>query len=73
MQLGSLPEIVVITGPLGVDGFLKNPAPESNSDAAFVPTVLDALRQWQFSPVKLNGSPQECQVTVTATFEPGKN
>lgn len=62
---------VVINATLGLDGFLTDFQPEVGPDTAFVQSVLDALRQWQFSPVRLNGSPQECQVTVTARFVAG--
>ena len=59
---------VVVKAVLGVDGRLKDVEPESGPDAAFVTAVLDAVRQWEFTSVRLNGVPLECQVTVTVSF-----
>lgn len=59
---------VVVKATLGVDGRLKNFEPEAGPDKAFVSAVLDAVRQWEFTSVRLNGVPQECQVTVTVNF-----
>jgi len=59
---------VVVRATLRTDGFLGDFRPEGGVDAAFVEAVLGAIRQWQFTPVKLNGVPQECQVTVTVKF-----
>ena len=59
---------VVVKATLGVDGFLKDFQPDGGPDRAFVEAVLEAVRQWQFTPVRLNGDPQECQVTVTVKF-----
>ena len=59
---------VVVKAVLGVDGRLKDVEPESGPDAAFVTAVLDAVRQWEFTSVRLNGVPLECQVTVTVNF-----
>jgi len=33
-----------------------------------VPTALDAVRQWRYSPYILNGDPVEVQTTVTVNF-----
>ena len=59
---------VVVKAVLGVDGRLGRFEPEAGPDQAFVSAVLDAVRQWEFTPVRLNGVPQECQVTVTVRF-----
>jgi beta-lactamase regulating signal transducer with metallopeptidase domain len=59
---------VVVRATLRTDGFLGDFRPEGGVDAAFVEAVLGAIRQWEFTPVKLNGVPQECQVTVTIKF-----
>ena len=64
---------VVAKATLGLDGLLRDFEPEVGPDTAFVQAVLDALRQWQFSTVRLNGSPQECQVTVKAQFATGRD
>ena len=59
---------VVVKAILGVDGRLKDLEPEAGPDKQFVDAVLEAVRQWEFTPVRLNGAPQECQVTVTVRF-----
>ena len=59
---------VVVRATLRTDGLLGDFQPEGGPDAAFVEAVLGAIRQWKFTPVKLNGVPQECQVTVTVKF-----
>jgi len=59
---------VVVRATLRTDGFLGDFRPEGGTDAAFVEAVLVAIRQWEFTPVKLNGVPQDCQVTVTIKF-----
>jgi len=62
---------VVVEARLGTDGFLKDMRVNDGADPAFAEATLEALRQWQFSPVRLNGIPQECRVTVTAEFHAG--
>ncbi len=59
---------VVVKATLGTDGFLKDFLPETGPDKAFGESVVEAARQWQFTPARLNGVPQECQVTITAKF-----
>jgi len=59
---------VVVKATLRTDGLLGDVTPEAGPDPAFVEAVLGAIRQWRFTPVKLNGVPQECQVTVTVKF-----
>jgi beta-lactamase regulating signal transducer with metallopeptidase domain len=59
---------VVVKATLRTDGFLGDFRPEAGPDSGFVEAVIDAVHRWQFTPVKLNGVPQECQVTVTVKF-----
>jgi TonB family protein len=62
---------VVVKATLRTDGLLGGFQPEAGPDPAFVEAVLGAIRQWKFTPAKLNGVPQECQVTVTVNFVAG--
>ena len=62
---------VVVKATLRTDGLLGGFQPEAGPDPAFVEAVLGAIRQWKFTPAKLNGVPQECQVTVTVKFVAG--
>jgi TonB family protein len=59
---------VIVNATLRTDGLLGDFRPEAGTDPAFVEAALGAIRQWRFTPVKLNGVPQECQVTVTVKF-----
>jgi TonB family protein len=59
---------VVVKATLRTDGLLGGFQPEAGPDPAFVEAVVGAIRQWKFTPAKLNGVPQECQVTVTVKF-----
>jgi TonB family protein len=62
---------VVVEARLGTDGFLKDLRATDGADPDFAASTLDAMRQWQFSPVRLNGIPQECRIVVTAQFHAG--
>ena len=62
---------VVVEARLGTDGFLKDLRVNDGAAPAFAASTLEAVRQWQFSPVRLNGIPQECRVVVTAEFHAG--
>ena len=59
---------VVVEARVGTDGFLKEFRTNDGADPAFAASALDAVRQWQFSPVRLNGIPQECRIKVTVMF-----
>jgi len=59
---------VVIKATLQKDGMLGDFRPDAGPEPAFVEAALAAIRQWTFTPAKLNGVPQECQVTVTIRF-----
>jgi TonB family protein len=60
--------VVVVKATLRTDGLLGDFQPEAGPDPAFVEAALESIRQWRFTPVKLNGVAQECQVTVTVKF-----
>jgi len=62
---------VVIEGRVGTDGFLKDLRANDGADPAFAAAALEAVWQWQFSPVRLNGIPQECRIEVTVKFVAG--
>lgn len=62
---------VVVEARLGTDGFVKDMRVNDGADPSFAASALDAVRQWQFSPVRLNGIPQECRIEVTVKFVAG--
>ncbi len=63
--------VVLLTGTVGVDGAVSDVAP---SEGAAVPPAdllaasLDAVRQWVFTPTRLNGQPVEVSIVVTIKF-----
>ncbi len=64
---------VTVTARIGVDGFVNDARPvptHSGSDvpAALIESVMDAVRQWQFTPTLLNGQPVPVEMTVSVTF-----
>ena len=58
---------VMIEATIGVDGRVKN-ARVIKSIALLDQAALDAVRQWQFSPTRLNGVPIPVIMTVTVNF-----
>jgi TonB family protein len=62
---------VVVEGRVGTDGFLKDLRVNDGADPDFAAATVEAVRQWQYAPVRLNGIPQECRLTVTVQFHSG--
>ena len=58
---------VMIEATIGVDGRVKN-ARVIKSIALLDQAALDAVKQWQFSPTRLNGVPIPVIMTVTVNF-----
>ena len=58
---------VMIEATIGVDGRVKN-ARVIRSVALLDQAALDAVKQWQFSPTRLNGVPIPVIMTVTVNF-----
>ena len=58
---------VMIEATIGADGRVKN-ARVIRSIALLDQAALDAVRQWQFSPTRLNGVPIPVIMTVTVNF-----
>ena len=58
---------VMIEATIGVDGRVKN-ARVIRSIALLDQAALDAVKQWQFSPTRLNGVPIPVIMTVTVNF-----
>ena len=58
---------VIIEAVVGVDGTVQN-ARVIRSVPLLDEGALDAVRQWQYTPTKLNGRPVEVLVTVSITF-----
>jgi TonB family protein len=63
---------VEVKARLGTDGFLTDFRPNDGADPEFAACAVEALRVWEYSPLRLNGVPQECRMTVTFRFEAAK-
>lgn len=63
---------VRLAGRIGVDGFMNDVVPVASGAGAVPPALteaaLDAVRQWTFAPVLLNGRPVEVGIDVYVTF-----
>ena len=59
---------VLLEGRVGTDGFLKDLRVLAPADAEFANAALEAVRQWQFTPTRLDGVPMEVRMRVTVNF-----
>jgi TonB family protein len=59
-----------VEGRVGTDGFLKDLRVLAPADAEFANAALEAIRQWQFTPTRLDGVPMEVRMRVSVTFSP---
>src|SRR6185295_16778007 len=71
---GSLPAdgyIVILESTIGVDGLVKDIKalrPKPGEQQAIVQTAIDAIRQWEFTPTRLNNVPVPVIMTVTVQY-----
>jgi hypothetical protein len=71
---GSLPSdgyTVILEGAIGVDGLVKDVKtlrPRPGEQQAIVQTAIDAIRQWEFTPTRLNNVPVPVIMTVTVQY-----
>lgn len=59
---------VVIEGRIGTDGFVKDPRPIDSADPGLAGAALEAIRQWQFTPTRLNGVAIETRIVINVHF-----
>jgi hypothetical protein len=72
---GNLPAngyVVILEGTIGVDGLVKDlkvlrPKPGDQLDALAQP-AMDAVRQWEYTPTRLNNVPVPAIVTVIVSY-----
>jgi TonB family protein len=61
--------VVVLQAVIGTNGILLSVEPLSKSvDAELVQAARDAVSQWKYEPVLLNGKPVEAVTTITVNF-----
>lgn len=59
---------VVVEGRVGTDGLIKDLHAIPPADTDFASSTFDALRRWQFTPIRLDGVPVDTNIRVTAHF-----
>jgi TonB family protein len=59
---------LLFEGRIGTDGFLKEMRVLAPADADFANAALEAIRQWKFTPTRLDGVPMETPMRVSVTF-----
>ena len=59
---------VVIKGRVQTDGSVGNMQPAQDADPGLINAATQAIRQWEFSPARLNGVPMEVDIEVTVQF-----
>ncbi len=65
---GGIAGTVVVEGRVGTDGLIKDLHAIPPADPNFASSTVDALRRWQFTPIRLDGVPVETNIRVTAHF-----
>ena len=67
--------VVILEGAVGADGLVKDVVslrPRQADESGFVRAALDAVRQWEFTPTRLNNVPTPVIITVAVTFVQGR-
>jgi TonB family protein len=65
---GGIAGTVVVEGRVGTDGLIKDLHAISPADPDFASSTVDALRRWQFTPIRLDGVQVDTNIRVTAHF-----
>jgi hypothetical protein len=63
--------VVILEGTIGVDGLIKDIKslrPGQQQQQAFVQSAMDAVRQWEYTPTRLNNVPIPVTMTVTVMY-----
>jgi beta-lactamase regulating signal transducer with metallopeptidase domain len=65
--------VVILEATIGADGSVRDivslrPKPADAQTAPFMQAAIDAVRQWQYTPTRLNNVPTPVIMTVTVTF-----
>ena len=65
--------VVILEGAIGADGLVKDvkvlrPQPADDKQTGYVQAAVDAVRQWEYTPTRLNNVPVPVIMTVTVSF-----
>lgn len=65
-------DFVVLSGRIGIDGYLSDLREVTHSaaatHAAFLESALEAVRQWEFTPTLLNNVPVEAEIRIQIDY-----
>lgn len=61
---------VVVAATIDKEGKVKDASVVSSPGAAFSDAALDAVRQWRYKPIMVNGQPMELHTTISVNFAP---
>jgi len=64
--------VVILNVTIAKDGHVADAKVISSTDPLLVPGSVEAVRQWVYKPVMLNGEPVEVITTVTINYSLGK-
>jgi TonB family protein len=68
LAAGGVTGKVIVDAWIGKDGLLKNLSPRGGADPALVAAAVEAVRLWEFVPLRLDGKLQECEVEIVVEF-----
>jgi TonB family protein len=70
LQTAGIEGTVLIEAVISKEGVPDSLVPQNTSiDPAFVSAAMDAVRQWRYSPARLNGEPIEVLTTISVDFK----
>ena len=66
--------VVIVEAVIGADGMIRNlqtlrPKPGDQQQQALAQSATDAVRQWEYTPTRLNNVPTPVIMTVTVVFK----
>ena len=67
-QAAGVAGIVIVSATIGTDGAVVDTA-VLKAHPLLAQAALDAVRQWRFTPTRLNGEPVPVVMTVTVNFQ----
>jgi protein TonB len=67
-QAAGVSGIVIVSATIGIDGAVVDTA-VLKAHPLLARAALDAVRQWRFTPTRLNGEPVPVVMTVTVNFQ----
>ena len=64
--------IVILAAVIGTDGKIHNPEPIFSASPLLTDAAIDCVKQWEYKPYLLNGSPVEVDTMINVNFTLGR-